>query len=101
MALDFHRLDNNEYLFGLDDNALDALAGIFEVFTHRTGLIIDPYGNAKLSTDNQQTLIVIIEKYIEATDLNKDKARTSTILEFKGLLKYFQNNKIDLALFGD
>lgn len=101
MALDFHRLDNNEYLFGLDDKTLDALGEIFEMFTHWTGLVIDPYGDLKLPTENQQTLITIIDKYIEKTDLNKDKAKTSTILEFKGLLKYFIRNKIDLELLGD
>lgn len=101
MALDFHRLDNKEYLFGLDDKSLDALANIFETFTHWTGLVIDPHGDLKLSTENQQTIITIIDKYIESTDLNKDKTKTSTILEFKGLLKYFLNQNIDLALVGD
>ncbi|HRH48851.1 MAG TPA: hypothetical protein PLP23_08865 [Panacibacter sp.] len=101
MALDFHRLDNKKYLFGLDDKTLDALGEIFEMFTHWTGLVIDPYGDLKLPTENQQTLITIIDKYIEKTDLNKDKAKTSTILEFKGLLKYFSRNKIDLELLGD
>lgn len=101
MALDFHRLDNNEHLFGLGDKTLHDLSDIFETFTHWTGLIIDPYGDLKLSTENQQTIIAIIEKYIEATDLNKDKVKTSNILEFKGLLKFFVKNKIDLELLGD
>lgn len=101
MALDFHRLGNREYLFGLDDQTINNLNDIFKTFTQWTGQTIDPYGDLKLSTENQKTIITIIEKYIEMTDLNKDKIKTSTILEFKGLLKYFVNNKIDLEILGD
>ena len=101
MTLDFHRLDNNEFLFGLDDQTINVLTDIFRTFTQRTGQTIDPYGDLNLSTESQQTIIAIIEKYIETTDLNKDKMKTSTILEFKGLLKHFVNNKIDLEILGD
>ena len=101
MSLDFHRLDNNEYLFGLDEKQIHALADIFDSFKQRTGLIIDPYGKFQLTVENQQTLTAIIEKYIDATDLNKDKGKTSAILAFKGLLQFFQHHKIDLKLIGD
>jgi hypothetical protein len=101
MALDFHRLDNNEFLFGFDDTSSGFLKEIFETYTCWTGLIIDEYGNSKLTTANQEIIITIIDKYSATTDLNKDKLKTSAILEFKGLLKYFTNNKIDLKLLGD
>jgi hypothetical protein len=101
MALDFHRFPNNEHLFGLDDRSLELLQVIFETFTHWTGLVIDPYGDLRMTVENQQTLITIIEKYVAVTDLNKDKAQTSVILEFRGLLKFFCRQNMDLQLKGD
>lgn len=101
MALDFHRLDNGDFLFGLDDTQCNYLMNIFDTFTQWTGLPIDQYGDAIITTENQQTLINIINKYIDATDLNKDKNKTSAILEFKGLIIYFRNNNIDVKAKGD
>jgi hypothetical protein len=101
MALDFHRLDNKDFLFALDDREYDYLSEIFDSFTHWTGLIIDQYDKLKLTTENQETLIKIIDKYIDTTDLNKDKKKTSAILEFKGLINLFLNKKVDLELLGD
>jgi hypothetical protein len=101
MALDFHSLDNNNYLFSLDDKQYDYLSDVFTMFTHWTGLIIDQYGDMRMTTGNQQTLINIIDKYIDTTDLNKDKKKISAILEFKGLLKFFSNKNITFQLSGD
>jgi hypothetical protein len=101
MALDFHRLDNNEYLFGLDDRQFQALFEVFETFRQWTGLVIDQYDDLKLTPDNQQTLIKVIDKYIDSTDLNKDKQKTSTILEFKGIMSYFSKWGVDIKLVGD
>ena len=101
MALDFHRLDTNEHLFGLDDEQFDYLSEIFQAFTRWTGLVIDQYGDFKLTADNQKTLVRIIEKYVSQTDLDKDKQKTSVILEFKGILGFLSNRNIDLKLLGD
>ena len=101
MALDFYRLDNDEYLFGLNDNQYTFLFEIFETFRHSTGLVIDQYGDLKLTTENQLVLIKVIDKYIETNDLHKNKLRIAAILEFKGLLTFFSNRKIDLKLLGD
>jgi len=101
MALDFHRLDNSDFLFGLDDRQYNYLTEIFDKFTQWTGLVIDQYGHIKLTVENQITLVKIIEKYIDAIDLNKDKKKTSAILEFKGLIKFFLIKKVDLELCGD
>ena len=101
MALDFHRLDNNDFLFSLNERQYDYLSDIFDTFTHWTGHIIDQYDDLKLTTENQETLIKIIEKYIDTTDLNKDKKKTSAILEFKGLISFFLNKKVDMELLGD
>lgn len=101
MALDFHRLDNNQYLFGLDDRKLDNLAVIFEAYQQRTGIFIDPYSDMQLTTDNQRTLIKIIDDYINKTNLNNDKQKTIDIIEFRGLLTFFANANCDLRLLGD
>ena len=101
MALDFHRLDNNEFLFGLNDIQFTNLNDVFIIFTQRTGLVVDQDDDAKLTTENQQLLTKIIDKYISATDLNSNKNKISDILEFKGLLTYFLLHKIDLQLFED
>jgi len=100
MALDFHRLDN-EYLFGLEDNQFDALAEIFEEFKYRTGFVIDQYGDFKMSLENQQTLIKIVDDYIDKNDLNKNKAKTLAIIELRTLINYFSQKKIALQLKGD
>lgn len=101
MSLDFYRLDNKEHLFKLDDKSIDSIKEIFETYTHWTGLVIDEFGNSNITTENQQTLITIIDKYLDSTDLNRDKLKTSLILEFKGLLKYFYTKNIDLKLQGE
>ena len=56
MALDFHRLDNNQYLFGLDNNDYNLLADIFETYKQRTGVFIDQYGDTELTIDNQKSV---------------------------------------------
>ena len=71
------------------------------MFAQWTGIIIDPYQRLVLSIENQKTLIQVIDKYIEATDLNTNKKKTSAIFEFKGLLYYFSSRKTDIRLIGD
>jgi hypothetical protein len=43
MALDIYRTDNNEYLFGLDDEYYGYLEIIFDQFKKITGIYIDQY----------------------------------------------------------
>ena len=64
MALDFHRLDNKEYLFGLDDKKYKNLDEIFTEYKNWTGVYIDPYGDTKLTIENQKMFIKIIDTYI-------------------------------------
>lgn len=101
MALDFHRLDTDDYLFGLEYGQYLLLSDIFETFRQWTGLVIDPFQDMTLTTMNQATLLQVIDQYIERTDLNTDKKKTAAILEFSGLLRYFMNQGIDLQLAGD
>jgi hypothetical protein len=101
MALDIHRLDNNEFLFGLDGNKYNRLFEIFENYKNWTGILIEQYDDTKLSVENQKTLIKIIDMYIETTNINLDKQKTTTILEFRGMLNYFINSNISIELLGD
>lgn len=101
MALDFHRLDNNQHLFGLDNNNFNLISEIFETFRQLTGIFIDQYGDTELSIEKQKILITIIDEYVEKTNLNHDKQKTVAILEFRGLLKLFTITNCDLELIGD
>lgn len=101
MALDFHRLDNNEYLFGLNDQQYQQLANIFTIFSQWTGLSINPYRDTILNYNDQKLLLKIITEYLNTTNLNKDKLKTIKIIEFKGLLNYFYTTAVDLIILGD
>lgn len=101
MPLDFHRFDTREHLFGFESNELARLGDIFTTFNHWTGLCIDQYGDLVIGTENQKILIKIIDAYIDQTDLNKDKEKTTSILGFRGFLKYALSKHIELQLFGD
>ncbi|MBC3539324.1 hypothetical protein ACFSC6_17550 [Rufibacter sediminis] len=101
MALDFYRLDNKEYLFGLNDKQFDELTEIFTDFQYQTGFVIDQYGDFKMTVENQGAIIRIIDRYIDKTDLNKNKSKTLTIIEFRTLLKYYSQRRLELQLKGD
>ncbi|MHC0439192.1 hypothetical protein [Flavobacterium sp. 3-210] len=101
MALDFHRLDNDEYLFSLDDYKYNCLEIIFESYKNWTGIFIDQYSDNKLTIENQKTLIQIIDIYIKQTNLNLDKEKTIAIIEFRGLLFFSLNKNCDLKILGD
>lgn len=102
MALDFYKLGTKERLFELNScKYADLEKEIFIAFKHWTGLYIGEYKNSRLSVDNQKTLLKIIDEYVEKTDLNKNKEKTKTILEFRGLLSYFIEKGYELVLLGD
>lgn len=101
MALDFHRLDNGEYLFGLDDETYENLGEIFIEYKNWTGIYIDQYGNTKLTVENQKLLVKIIDIYVDKTNLNTDKKKTVDVLEFRALLKYFLDQNFSIKILGD
>ncbi|AZA75140.1 hypothetical protein [Chryseobacterium indoltheticum] len=101
MALDFHRPDNKEYLFGLDDKKYKNLHEIFTEYKNWTGIYVDPYGDVKLTIENQKMIVKIIDNYIEKTNLNTDKQKTIDILEFRTLLKYFSHQNLEIEIIGD
>ena len=101
MAIDFHRLDNRKYLFGLDDKKYKNLVEIFTEYKNWTGIYIDEYGDTKLTIENQKIVLKIIDTYIDKTNLNIDKQKTVDILEFSTLLKYFSDQNVDIEILGD
>ncbi|MGV3538928.1 MAG: hypothetical protein ACO1OQ_03910 [Rufibacter sp.] len=101
MALDFYRLDKNEIMFGLDDQQFKELDEIFTDFQYQTGLIIDQYGSFKMTVQNQEKIIRTIDRFIDKSDLNKNKAKTLVIIEFRTFLKYCIHKDTGLQLKGD
>lgn len=101
MALDFHRLNNHEFLFKLDDKKYSNLNDIFTEYKHWTGVYIDQYGDTKLTVENQKTLVKITDIYIEKNNLNSDKQKTVDILEFRALMAFFSNKNCDIKILGD
>lgn len=101
MALDFHRLDNHEYLFQLDDKKYSNLSEIFAEYKQWTGVFIDQYGDTILTVENQKIIIKIIDNYIEKNNLNSDKQKTVSILEFRTLMIFFSGKNCDIKILGD
>ncbi|MDH7447636.1 hypothetical protein [Aquimarina sp. 2201CG14-23] len=101
MALDFHKFDNNEHLFGLDDKQYAHLENLFVEFKQKTGVYIDPYRDIRLSVDHQKTMLKIIDAWIYVADLNKNKLKTETVIQFKTWMDYFSNKDIDIQIVGD
>lgn len=101
MALDFHKAATNEYLFGLDDSQYAHIETILIVFKNQSGILIDPYKDTKLTVGNQKAILRIIDDYINTTDLNMDKKKTVDIIEFRALINYFLDKKIDIKILGD
>ena len=101
MALDFHRLDNNEYLFGLDDSKYAHLEKLFVTFQEKTGIFMNPYGDITLSVGHQKVILKIIDTWISHADLNRDKQKTITITWFRAMLDYFSNKGVEMKLLGD
>ena len=101
MALDFQSSDNQEHLFGLDGKKCTNLYEIFKEYQYWTGIHIDEYGDTRLNVQNQKTLIKIIDIYIEKTNLDLDKQKTTDILEFRALMKYFSDKNLNIEISGD
>ncbi len=101
MALDFFINKTEKHLFSLESYKYNHLEEIFTNFKYRTGIYIDEYGDSRLNIGDQKLIIQLINEYVEKTDLNKNKLKTKTILEFSGLLSYFIENNYNLELFGD
>jgi len=103
MALDIHRLDNDEHIFGLSDseNGYGFVDIIFERFATKTGIYIDWYSNTVLDVNNMKFLIQLIDAYIKSTDLNKNKNATTSILGFRGILDMLASKEISVKLVGD
>ncbi len=101
MALDFHKVTNNEYLFGLDDKKLANLEAIFDLFKDWSGMYIDPYKDTLLTVENQKVIIKIIDAYIDKKDLNVNKQQTIDVVEFRALMSFFSNKRIVIKIIGD
>ncbi|MBW1294144.1 hypothetical protein [Aquimarina litoralis] len=100
MALDFHRLDTNEYLFGVNDTEYAYLESIFIEFTQQTGIFIDPYGDTQLKVTHLKMIIQMIDTNL-TTESNMDKEKTKVIQEFRRKIAHFSDKGITLKALGD
>jgi len=103
MALDIHRLDNDEHIFGLHDfeGGYSSVNIIFAKFASRTGIDIDWYGDTILEVSQLKFLMQLIDEYIQRCDLNKDKSAATAILGFRGILDMLVSKNISVRLVGD
>lgn len=101
MALDFHHTTDNELIFSLSEKQFNLLHDIFNQYFYRSGVRLDYYQDQQLRLANQQVLCKIIDDYIQQTDLNRDKKKTVTIIEFQSLLKFCIAKNYDLAVLAD
>ena len=100
MALDFHRLDTNEYLFGVNDIEYAHLESIFMEFKKQTGIFIDPYGDTLLNVMHLKMIIQMIATNL-TTESNMDKEKTKVIHKFRTRIAYFSDKGITLKALGD
>lgn len=57
--MDIYKLgDKNQYLGSID--SLTSIEGVLEVFTSKTGLTIDEYGNTRLHLDHVKLLCALV-----------------------------------------
>ena len=103
MALDIHRLDNGEHIFGLSDyeNGYRSVEIIFMKFAKRTGISIDWYADTTLDVNNLKFLMQLIDEYVRDNDLNKNIGATIAILGFRGILDMLVSKGISIKLCGD
>ncbi len=101
MALDFHRLDNRQYLQGLDDFKFNSLSEIFNLYKIRTGILIEQYRDTILIVENQLVLIKLIDSYLENEKLSLDKNKKLVIEDFRDFLITSTNNNWNLKIVGD
>lgn len=100
MALDFHRIDTNEYQFGINDTEYGHLESIFIEFTQQAGIFIDPYGDTQLKVTHLKMIIQMIDTNL-TTESNMDKEKTKAIHEFRTRIVFFSDKGITLKALGD
>ncbi len=102
MALDIHTKEGDHWIYGIDSGEYGHLYELFTLFYLQSGIMFDEYCDpSPLTVGHQKLMLKLIDKDIEQTDLNKDKAKTVTILKFKALLEYGIKHNIELCFVGD
>lgn len=99
--LDFHHSQTKEWLFSLNEEQFFYLNDIFQSMQYRTGMMIDQYNDGKLSIENQQALVTIIDDYVAKADLNQNKEKTKQVLAFRTFMIYFVEHNVNLILLAD
>jgi len=84
-------------LFTLTDELYTALTSPFTTLEKKTGVFIDPYGNARLSHQHAALLLKIINEEVATNHL----APNNAITEFTNFLAQIISEQMDVMLIGD
>ena len=84
-------------IFTITDDLYTALASPFNTLEKKTGVFIDPYGNARLSHQHAALLLKIINE----EEANKQLAPNKAITEFTNFIAQMIREQMDVMLIGD
>ncbi|HEY8896002.1 MAG TPA: hypothetical protein VIM79_14350 [Niastella sp.] len=98
MPIHIHLPDNTTTpLFTLTDELYTALTFPFTTLEKKTGVFIDPYGNARLSHQHAALLLKIINEEVA----NKQLAPNTAITGLTNFLAQIISEQMDVMLIGD
>lgn len=100
MSLDLHRLESGrakERLLSLDEGMYWHLEPAFSLYKKRTGLLIDPYGDLKLSSGFRPLIEALNETLCTTKQPDARSAMSALLL----VLSEADKNQIDLIFCGD
>jgi hypothetical protein len=98
MPIHIHRPNNTTTpLFTLTDELYAALTSLFTTLEEKTGIFIDPFGDARLSHQHAALLLKIINEEVANKQLTLNKAITA----FTNFLEQMIREQMDVVLIGD
>jgi hypothetical protein len=84
-------------IFTITDELYSALTSPFTIFEEKTGIFIDPYGDARLSHQHAALLLKIISDEVA----NKKLLLKNVITGFTNFLEQLVRMQTDVILIGD
>jgi hypothetical protein len=84
-------------IFTITDDLYTTLTSPFITLEEKTGIFIDPYGNARLTHQHAALLL----KFINEEVANKQLVLNNAITGFTNFLEQMISRQIDVVLIGD
>jgi hypothetical protein len=98
MPIHFHLPNNSTTpIFTITDELYTTLTSPFTTLEEKTGIFIDPYGDARLSHHHAALLLKIINEEVA----NKQLALNNAITGFTSFLEQLVREQKDVILIGD